>query len=162
MNELEIEAISARQEKWDRRYLGLAKYYSQFSKDPSTKVGAVVVDLDNRVAGMGYNGFPEGIADTPERLNNRELKYKLVLHAEVNAILDAGDRARASTLYVWPSFALPPVCNECCKIAIAAGVMEIVGFEGGDDERAARWKDSISISKVLCEEAGIIYRGIKE
>ncbi|HWY34912.1 MAG TPA: deaminase [Nitrosopumilaceae archaeon] len=152
-----------RQEKWDRRYLGLAQYYAQFSKDPSTKVGAVLVDYHNRVAGLGYNGFPEGMDDSDERYLNRELKYKLVVHAEVNAIIDAGIRAAGSTLYVWPSFALPPICNECCKVAITAGVSTIVGFVADvDSDRAARWRDSIAIAKMMCDEAGIDYRGLVE
>ena len=159
----QVDYISAHQEKWDRRYLGLAKYYSQFSKDPSTKVGAVVVNSSNRVVGMGYNGFPPGVEDTEERYNNRELKYKLVVHAEVNALLDAGERALGGTLYVWPSFALPPICNECCKVAITAGIFLIVGFEADEnDERAQRWKESIAVSKMLCDEAGVFYRGLKE
>ena len=160
---MDREAYEARQEKWDRYYIELAKFHSQRSKDPSTKVGAVVVDYNNRVVGMGYNGFPPGVADTEERYNNRELKYKLVVHAEVNAIITAGDKARGSTLYVWPSFALPPICNECCKVAITAGIADIVGYQADTDiERAARWAESISISKMLCDEAGIYYRGWKE
>ena len=79
----------ARQEKWDRRYLDIAKSVSQWSKDPSTKVGAVLV-RDNRIVSVGYNGFPEGVDDSEERYNNRELKYDLVVHAEVNAIISAG------------------------------------------------------------------------
>lgn len=151
-----------RQEKWDRFYLGLAKYYSTASKDPSTKVGAILVK-DNRVLGMGYNGFPPGVEDIEERYNNRELKYKLVVHAEVNAVVTAGREAKGGTLYVWPSFALPPICNECCKVAITAGIKEIVGFVADEnDERAIRWKDSIAIAKMLCDEAGVFYRGIKE
>jgi len=152
-----------RQEKWDRFYLDLAKYYSRASKDPSTKVGAILVDINNRVAGLGYNGFPPGVEDTEERYNNRELKYKLVTHAEVNACIDSGTRARGGTLYVYPSFALPPICNECCKVAIASGVREIVGFVAdANDERAVRWKDSIAIAKMMCDEAGIRYRGLVE
>jgi dCMP deaminase len=151
-----------RQEKWDRRYLGLAKYYASFSKDPSTQVGAVLVN-HNRVVGLGYNGFPEGMDDSPERYLNRELKYKLVVHAEVNACITAGDKAEGGTLYVWPSFALPPICNECCKVAITAGVSTIVGFVADiNDERALRWKDSIAIAKMMCDEAGITYRGLPE
>ena len=148
--------------KWDRFYLDIAKRYSLQSKDPSTKVGSVLV-LDNRVVGMGYNGFPPGVKDTRERLYDRELKYKLVVHSEVNSVITAGERAKGSTLYVYPSFALPPICNECCKVIITAGVKEIVGYIGDDnDPRIARWKDSIAISKLMCDEAGIIYRGIPE
>lgn len=155
-------AWETHQGKWDRRYLELAKYYSQYSKDPSTKVGAILV-FNNRVVGMGYNGFPPGVEDSEERYNNRELKYKLVVHAEINAIISAGKEAIGSTLYVWPSFALPPICNECCKVAITAGVSEIVGYTAdANDERALRWKDSIAIAKLLCDEAGISYRGLVE
>jgi dCMP deaminase len=151
-----------KQEKWHRRYLGLAEYYAQFSKDPSTKVGAVLVK-DNRVVGLGYNGFPPGVNDSEERYNNRELKYKLVVHAEVNACISAGHRAKGSTLYVWPSFAIPPICNECCKVAITSGVKYIVGYVADEtDERAIRWKESITIAKMLCDEAGIIYIGLKD
>lgn len=152
-----------RQEKWARFYLGLAKYYSQASKDPSTKVGSVVVTPDNHVAGLGYNGFPPGVNDSEERYNNRELKYKLVTHAEVNSIVSAGSQSRGATLYVYPSFALPPICNECCKVAITAGIKHIVGFVADEnDERALRWKDSIAIAKLLCDEAGVTYWGLSE
>ena len=150
-------------EKWDRFYLGLAKYYSTASKDPSTKVGAVLVSPDNRVVGLGYNGFPAGVKDSKERLTNREVKYSLVTHAEVNACVNAGHESKNATLYVWPSFALPPICNECCKVALTAGIKEIVGFVADvDEERAARWKDSIAIAKMMCDEAGVSYRGLEE
>src|ERR1700722_2700699 len=90
--------------KWDIRFLELAKHISNWSKDPSTKVGAVLVNDLKQVVGMGYNGFARGVQDTDERLNDRETKYKLVVHAEVNAIIQAGHAARNSTLYVYPSF----------------------------------------------------------
>ena len=159
--------LDKRQEKWDRFYLGLAKYYSGASKDPSTKVGSVIVNFNNRksgyVVGLGYNGFGPGIEDSEERYNNRELKYSLVHHAEMNACIGAGHAARGSTLYVYPSFMLPPICKECCKIAHASGIAEIVGFIPNEsDPRVARWKDSIAISKLMCDEAGITYRGIQE
>ena len=148
--------------KWDIRFLELAKHVAQWSKDPSTKVGAVLISSEGREF-VGYNGFPKGVLDSEERLNNREVKYKLVVHAEVNAILKAGDKARGGTLYVWPSFSLPPICNECCKVAIQAGVKEIVGYlPNENDERVQRWKASISISEEMCNEAGISFRGITE
>lgn len=146
-------------EKWDRWFLGLAKYVSSASKDPSTKVGAVLVNDLKQVVGMGYNGFARGIADTDERLNNRELKYKLVVHAEVNAIVQAGHAARNSMLYVFPSFTVPPICHDCCKTAIQAGIKGIVGFIPDEaDERVQRWKDSIAISKGMWEEVGLEVR----
>lgn len=149
-------------EKWDRRFLELAKQISTWSKDPSTKVGAVLVK-DRKVVGMGYNGFPKGIEDTDERLNNRELKYKMVVHAEVNAILQAGERADGATLYVYPAFAFPPICNDCCKLAINAGVAGIVGYipEEGDP-RVERWKDSIKVSEEMWTETGKFIRRYPE
>jgi dCMP deaminase len=150
-------------EKWHRFYLGLAKYYSTASKDPSTQVGAVVVTPYNRVVGLGYNGFGPGINDDKSRYNNRELKYKLVTHAEVNACTSAGDKARGSILYVYPSFAQPPICNECCKVAIAMGIATIVGFvANADDPRALRWIESIQLARTMCDEAGINYIGLQE
>ena len=153
-----------RQEKWDRFYLGLAQYYSTASKDPSTQVGAVLVDPNrNRPVGWGYNGFPEGVEDTSERLNNRELKYKLVVHAEVNAILCAAKAARGATLYVFPSFVLPPICSDCAKTAIQAGVHTIVGFEPDEsDPRVARWKDSIAVAREMWVETGRTWRSYKQ
>jgi dCMP deaminase len=149
-------------DKWDIRFLELAKHVAQWSKDPSTKVGAVLISSEGREF-VGYNGFPKGVLDSEERLNNREVKYKLVVHAEVNAILKGGDKARGGTLAVWPSFSLPPICNECCKVAIQAGVKEIVGYlPNENDERVQRWKASISISEEMCNEAGISFRGITE
>lgn len=153
------------QEWWDRWFLKLAEFISTASKDPSTKVGAVLVDpKTNLVVGLGYNGFPRGIVDTEERLNNRELKYKLVVHAEVNACLMAGEKAKGATLYVVPSFMSPPICNECVKVAIQSGVAEIVGYEVDEsklDERQLRWKDSILLSRMMWDEAGLKRRGVK-
>lgn len=148
--------------KWDQRFVNLAEHVAQWSKDPSTKVGAVLVDERKIVVGLGFNGFPRGVLDTDERLNDRPAKYARVVHAEVNAILMAGDRARGTTLYVWPSFALPDICNECCKIAIQAGVKEVLsGFPTEENaERAKRWLESIAIAKTMCDEAGVLYKHV--
>lgn len=153
-----------KQERWDRKYLELAKFWAnQNSKDPSTKVGAVLVNWDANKEFLGYNGFPRGVVDTTERLNDRELKYKLVVHAEVNAVLKAGDLAKGATLYVYPSFMLPPICNECCKVAIQAGIKEVVGYKPNpNDERVKRWADSIKLSQTMLSEAGITWRGLDE
>jgi dCMP deaminase len=149
---------------WDRRYLELAKYVAlNWSKDPSTKVGAIVVNHEFRQEFIGYNGFPIGVKDTPERYNDRETKYKLVVHAEANAIRKAGHLAKGATIYIWPSFSLPPVCNECAKLVIQAGINEIVGYAPDmSDPRVQRWLESISISKMMCEEAGITWRTLTE
>lgn len=87
---------------WHKRFLDLADYISAWSKDPSTKVGAVIVDPSTkRVLGLGYNGFPQKVADTQERLNDRTLKYPLMVHAEANAVHAAGKQnLKGSFLYV--------------------------------------------------------------
>lgn len=146
--------------KWDHFFLGMAKYISSASKDPSTKVGAVLVGENNLIVGLGYNGFPRGVEDSEERLHTRDLKYKFVVHAEVNAIIMAGNKARGASMYVWPSFMIPCICHDCCKTAIQAGVAEVVGYQPEDLSRAERWKDSIEVAKAMCDEAGVRYRGV--
>ena len=101
--------------KWDIRFISIAREYSTWSKDPSTQVGAVAVDpKTRRVLSGGYNGFPRGIEDTDKRLNDRDLKHSLVVHAEMNLIYNAtrsGISLEGSHLYVWGL----PVCSECAK-----------------------------------------------
>lgn len=148
-------------DKWHRRFLELAKHISSYSKDPSTKVGAVIVGPNNLVVGMGYNGFPRGVEDSEERLNDRETKYAFVVHAEANAILAAGSSAKGATLYVWPTFVMPPICNECCKLVVQSGIKEVVGYAPDlNDERAKRWIKSIQISQTMCREAGVTWREV--
>lgn len=143
-------------EKWDRRFLELAKVVSAWSKDPSTGVGAVLADEHKHVVGMGFNGFPAGVVDSPERYNDRPLKYKMVVHAEVNAILQAGHRAKGSTLYVYPSFWEPNICHDCAKTAIQAGVKCVVGYDyDRDNPRATNWKDSLELAGQMFKEAGV-------
>lgn len=149
--------------KWDLRFLELARFVSAWSKDPSTKVGAVIVNDLKQVVGMGYNGFARGVKDTDERLNHRETKYKLVVHAEQNAIIQAGHLARGATMYVYPSFVVPPICHDCAKLFIQAGVRDIVGYEPDEnDERVKRWKESILVAQEMFVEAGIQWRSYKE
>ena len=148
--------MKTRSSKWDRRLLGLARHVAGWSKDPSTKVGAVLVDDQNIVVGIGYNGFARGVEDTDERLNTREMKYKYTVHAEVNAILCAGHRARGASLFVWPAFGVPNVCCDCAKFAVQAGVAEVVGPEPGEDND--RWAESIAIARQMLVEAGIHFR----
>lgn len=158
-----MNAFFARQEKWDRRFLELARQVSTWSKDPSTKVGAVLVNELWQVVGMGFNGFARGVADTEERYNNRDLKYPLVVHAETNSCIQAGHQARGSTLFVYPSFQLPPICHECAKVAIQAGVVGIVGYNPNpNDERVKRWANSISIAATMWQEAGLFIRAYDE
>jgi dCMP deaminase len=106
-------------EKWDRFYLGLARFISSRSKDPNKKVGAVVTE-NNYVRGIGYNGFPRAIEDSPRRLNNKELKNLIMIHAEINALQCA--MGRGDTIYVYPC--LP--CSQCLGNISQYGITRIV------------------------------------
>lgn len=108
--------------KWDLRFLSLAKNVAQWSKDPSTKVGAVIVK-NRKILSVGYNGFPKNYPDTPELYADREKKYARVVHAEMNAILNAPiSIAQPCTLYVWPLFS----CAGCAKHVAQTGIGRIV------------------------------------
>ena len=135
-------------EKWDRRFIDLAVHASMWSKDPSTQVGAVIVDKENRVVSLGYNGLPRGVEDTPDRLNNRELKLKLTVHAELNAIQFARQNLGGCTLYTYPF--MP--CSVCAGQVIQSGISRVVSFQEKDN---SKWSDSIALSKQIFKEAGV-------
>lgn len=135
-------------EKWDLRFMKLAEMVSTWSKDPSTQIGVVLVK-DRKVVSTGYNGFPVGVADD-DRLNVREQKYPIIVHGEMNALLQAGHDSRGSTLYLW-GFPGPP-CQDCAKHVIQAGVTRIVTRAG---EPEARWADAINAAYGILDEAGI-------
>lgn len=137
-------------DKWTQRFLALAQHIAQWSKDPSTKTGAVIVRPDRTIASLGYNGFPRGIEDTPERLNDREQKYPRVVHAEMNAILNAHEPVVGCTLYIWPW--MP--CGRCAVHVIQAGIVEVVSVVPSQDRRA-RWAKEFLLAHELFAEAGI-------
>ena len=142
-----------RRAKWDLRFLELAKHVASWSLDPSTKVGAVVVDEFLTVKGMGYNGFPRGVQDTPERYQDRQTKYQFVVHAEVNALINANSSVRGCTLYVWPTLMIPPACPECCKSIIQHGINRIVCY---NTPTTGRWQDMAEISQTMLTEAELV------
>ena len=142
---------------WDLRFIGLAQHISTWSKDPSTKVGCVVVGEDREIRSTGFNGFPRGINDDEERLTDREKKYPLICHAEENAIMHAariGVSLKDSTAYVtWPP------CSRCARSLIQAGIREIVYPETG--KIPERWIEDFTISDSMLNEAGVAVRSIK-
>jgi dCMP deaminase len=142
---------------WDARFLRLALHISDWSKDPSTKVGCVVVGPDREIRSTGFNGFPRGIEDTAERLGNRDKKYPLVCHAEENAIMHAariGVSLKGCIAYVtWPP------CTRCARSLIQAGISEIsypAGLEIPD-----RWREDFGISSAMLDEAGVLARPVQ-
>ena len=137
-------------EKWDRRFLNLAKHVSDWSRDPSTKVGAVAVK-DRRVLATGYNGLPRGVADLPGRLNNREEKYLRTVHAEANIVAQAarfGIDLFGASVYVWPF--LP--CSNCTTLMIQAGIQRIVV---PDLPIPDRWFSNFNLSIEMLRESGV-------
>lgn len=142
-------------EKWVKRYIDLASAVALWSKDPSTQVGAVIVGDNGQIVSQGYNGFPRGVSDSDERYNDRPLKYKLVVHAEMNAILNAlynGASVKGCTLFVHNL----PVCNECAKAIIQSGINKVYM----DTEINERWQESWNLTKQMFEEAGVKYEFI--
>jgi dCMP deaminase len=137
-------------EKWDLRFLEMAKLVSTWSKDPSTGIGAVITNDKNRIISLGFNGYPRGIKD--EGMENREEKLAKVLHAEVNAILFANRILTDHTIYVYPL--LP--CSNCMSIIIQSGITRIVIMQSEQQkEIVKRWKKSTDISLSMAKEAGI-------
>lgn len=136
-----------RQRHWDLRMLDLAQTVAGWSKDPRTKVGAVIVDGAHRVASHGYNGFPRGVSDEPRRYNDPDTKYKLIVHAEVNAILNAHRELDILTLYCtkYP-------CSDCTKAIIQVGIARVVTFKQPND---SDWSEDARWSELMLDEAGI-------
>ena len=145
--------------KWDKRYMDLAKQVGTWSKDPSKQIGAIAIGSKGQVLAQGYNGFPRGIDDNESRLNTKETKYKYVVHAEMNLIYNAtfnGISLNGSTVYVSGL----PVCSECAKGLIQVGVKQIVmskdSLEGADE----KWLDSFELTIALLNEAGIHWKTV--
>ena len=143
--------------KWDLRFIELARHISGWSKDPSTKVGCVVVGEDREIRSTGFNGFPRGINDDFERLSDRERKYPLICHAEENAIMHAariGISLKGSTAYVtWPP------CSRCARSLIQAGIREVV--YSSEQEIPERWLEDFKISNDMLEEAKVLVRSVE-
>jgi dCMP deaminase len=111
---------------WDEYFMGIAMLSAKRSKDPNTQVGACIVSSENKILGIGYNGFPTGCSDDdlPWERNSEEInltKYPYVVHAEANAILNSTKDLHGSRIYV----GLFP-CNECAKLIIQSGIKEVV------------------------------------
>ena len=139
---------------WDEYFMGIAMLAAKRSKDPSTQVGACIVSQDNIIISTGYNGMPKGCSDDefPWDREGAVTKYPFVVHAELNAILNANGRdLRGSRIYV----ALFP-CNECAKAIIQSGVKEVLYLSD-------KYADSASTqaSKRMLTSAGVKFTKLK-
>lgn len=139
---------------WDQYFMGIAMLSSMRSKDPNTCVGACIVDQENRIRSVGYNGMPRGCSDDDfpwerDGESNLDTKYMFVCHAELNALLNyMGSDVKGSKIYV----TLFP-CNECTKAIIQAGITEVIYLDNKYEGT-----DTVTASKMLMSAAKIKYR----
>ena len=131
--------------KWDARFTELAAHVAQWSKDPTTKVGAVLVDQRNRVVSLGFNGPPRGVVDDPSM--SREEKLKRTIHAEENALLFARQDVEGCTIYV-----THPPCGPCTAKLIQAGVERIVVPAGA--VLSPSWAFDLEVAAKMLDERG--------
>jgi dCMP deaminase len=141
--------------KWDFRMLELAQVVASWSRDPSTKIGAVIARPDSTVLSLGFNGFPRGCDDHPAIYADRERKYERVVHAELNAILTSAERPWGCTLYVYPPALVPGTCARCAAAIIQAGIRRVVHLEAQGLTFNERWRASYQEAVALYREAGI-------
>lgn len=129
--------------------VGLAEHVAELSKDPSSKVGAVIFDPKRRIISAGYNGFARGVEDTKVRLTDRNTKYKLILHAEKNAIMFATAPTDNCTLVV-----THPCCAQCAALVIQAGISHVLWPQPNFDF-VTRWADDLALTYQQFQEAGV-------
>ena len=145
--------MTPNEEKWHIRFLRLAQEVASWSIDPSTKVGCVLV-RNRRVVSTGYNGFPKNISDDFERLMDREKKYEITVHAEVNAVTTAalhGVSTEGCNAYVTFS-----PCSHCAAVMINAGIQEV--YVVGGSIIPDRWLSNFITASNLLAEAGVLYK----
>lgn len=147
--------MKPQEEKWHVRFLKLAHEVSTWSKDPSTTVGCVLA-RDRRVISTGFNGFPRNISDSFDRLMDREQKYEITVHAEVNAVTTAalhGVVTEGSSAYV----TFNP-CSRCASVLINAGIDAI--YVDGGSTVPERWLENFILASRILAEAGVEYHTI--
>jgi len=137
--------------KWIARFTGLAQEISTWSKDPSSRVGAVIVRPDRTIASIGFNGFPRGVEDSPERIANRDTKLLYTIHAEMNAILSAKEPLKDYSLFVWP---FQP-CANCAAAIIQSGIRDVYCPMNVHLESYERWAESFKAALQMLDEAGV-------
>ena len=135
-------------ERWLNHFMRICMLVSEMSKDPSTKVGSVIVRPDRTLCSTGYNGFPKPCQDHPSTYGNRSIKLQRIIHAEMNAILHVRERLDGYAIFTWP---LPP-CDRCMPHIIQSGIGTIVS---PSIDSSQPWFDSAMAATAMAEEAGI-------
>lgn len=133
---------------WDQRFLAMAQLVATWSKDPSSKVGSVITD-GKRIVSLGFNGFPAGTDDDPSIYNNRERKYRRVLHAEQNAFSFAKRDLAGCTIYI-----THPPCARCAAQIVQEGIKRVV-FPPPSADFLTRWKDDMDEAMAMFREAQV-------
>jgi dCMP deaminase len=136
------------QEYWDRHFLDVAEVASRPSKDPSRRVGAVIVDRMRRQIGSGYNGFPRDVLDHPDRFAVKRVKYSLIVHAEANAIHNSTGSVEGCTLYCTSH-----PCSECTKSILQRGIIRVVCPTV--EHLSDYWREDAEFSLLMLGEAGV-------
>lgn len=137
--------------KWDLRFLELAKFISGWSKDPSTKVGAVIVRPNRSVCSVGFNGFPSTMIDSDELYLNRDEKYSRIIHGEINAIVFAAEKLNGYTLYTYPF--IP--CDRCFVQVTQHGIVHVVAPKPTEDQ-LTRWGPAFERVRKYAQETGVV------
>ena len=133
---------------WDIRFLEHARLVASWSKDPSTRVGAVIADCNHRVVSVGYNGFPRKVPDELDKLKDREVKLKMTIHAELNAILFSHRSLEGTTLYVTRH-----PCAGCAALVVQVGISRVVSIS--DPEFESRWKRDVEFAEWIMGHGGV-------
>ena len=133
--------------EWEHRFLDMAKLVSTWSKDPGTKVGAVITRKDRTVVSVGYNGFPRVMDDREALLQDREEKLSRTIHAEINALLTAKGDVAGCTLFTYPFLS----CERCFVQLLQAGITEFIAPQS-DIEKYGRWQMSFAKVRKYCAE----------
>ena len=136
------------QRLWDWA-VEMARHVATLSKEPSSQVGAVIFDDKRRLVSAGYNGLPRGVEDSPARLHNRDVKYKMILHAECNAMAFATGKLEGATL-----FCTHPCCTQCAAQIIQMGIKHVC-WPTADREFAERWACDMKLSMEMFTEAQV-------
>lgn len=135
-------------ESWEKWYLSIAHQAASRSRDPSTKVGCVVARRNNTIVAVGYNDFPRGVLNLPERYEHRPTKYALTVHAERNALDQIYEDASGHSIYCTHH-----PCNECAKSIIQRGIARV--YIDSNVVLPDSWNESVAYAKLMFDEVGI-------
>lgn len=134
--------------KWISHFMAAAELAATMSKDPDHKVGTVIVDHLRRSVGVGYNGFPRGVRDLPERLENKRIKRMMIVHAEANAILNSRSSIVDCTLLTTRH-----PCTDCAKLIIQSGIAAV---HCPPLESGSSWEEDSVMAAFMLREAGVV------